>query len=152
MGRLSLTLLGAPEVRHAGRVVTFPTRKALALLAYLAAEGGRHSREKLTALFWPESDARHGRGALRTTLNHLRGVLEEETGESHLIVEHGAVGLNFVSDVDLDLHTLQVAFTLVRSSSRASREEPGSLPAPGCRRPLSRRFSGRLFAQRCPGL
>ena len=75
MGHLTLLLLGTPEIRHAGQVASFPTRKALALLTYLAVEGGLHSREKLTALFWPESDADRGRTVLRRTLAYLREVL-----------------------------------------------------------------------------
>ena len=68
MGQLDLAFLGTPEVRHAGQVVTFRTRKALALLVYLVVKGGLHSREKLTALFWPESDEEQSRATLRSTL------------------------------------------------------------------------------------
>lgn len=50
MGKLELSLLGTPQVRHAGRVLTFPTRKVLALLIYLVVEDGLHSREQLIAL------------------------------------------------------------------------------------------------------
>jgi DNA-binding SARP family transcriptional activator len=56
IGRLILRLLGTPEVSHASRLLTFPTCNVLALLAYLAIEQGRHSRDKLTALLWPDSD------------------------------------------------------------------------------------------------
>jgi predicted ATPase/DNA-binding SARP family transcriptional activator len=121
MGRLELAWLGTPDVRHAGAAVTFPTRKALALLAYLAVEGGMHSREKLSALFWPESDAEHGRTALRKTLAFLRTALRD-TGDPqpapaapHLIVAREALGLNTASDLDLDLQTLQTAWTLART-------------------------------------
>jgi len=40
MGQLHLALLGTPEVRHGGQIVTFRTRKALALLTYLVDEVG----------------------------------------------------------------------------------------------------------------
>jgi len=56
MGRLSLRLLGALEVRHADAPVSFATRKALALLAYLTLQSEPRTREKLTVLFWRESD------------------------------------------------------------------------------------------------
>jgi DNA-binding SARP family transcriptional activator len=72
MGLLQLKLLGAPEVRHAGQVVQFATRKALALLIYLAVEGDKQPREKLTALFWLESDGERSCAALRRTLAFLR--------------------------------------------------------------------------------
>ena len=58
-------------------MVTFPTRKALALLSYLVVEGGVQPRERITALFWPESRADLGRAALRKTLAYLRQALGE---------------------------------------------------------------------------
>ena len=118
MGQLNLALLGAPEVRHAGQDVTFRTRKALALLIYLVVEGGRHSREKLTALFWPESDEEQSRATLRSTLFYVRKTLEELSNPplSHLLIEHNTIGFNSASDFDLDLNTLQAAWTLARTS------------------------------------
>src|SRR5689334_19840809 len=91
MSRLELRLLGAPQVERAGHPIKFPTRKAAALLIYLAVEGGRHSRERLTALFWPESDAAHGRAALRSTLGYLRAALEG--GDPPLLAEHDALSV-----------------------------------------------------------
>src|SRR5690242_2194519 len=60
---LHLDLLGGFSASlDRARPCTLPTRKAQALLAYLAVPAGRfHSRDKLTALFWgeaPESQAR----------------------------------------------------------------------------------------------
>ena len=129
MSRLRLALLGAPEVCHAGQVLAFRTRKTLALLIYLAVEGGHHSREKLTALFWPESDEGHGRTMLRRTLLFLRQALGEATdiaddGRSaepphHLIVERHALSFNAAADCDLDLHTLQAAIGLTKAPDLA---------------------------------
>ena len=56
MSALKIALLGPPEVDHQDRRLTFPDRKVLALLAYLATEGGMQERQKLTRLLWPESD------------------------------------------------------------------------------------------------
>lgn len=54
--------------------------KRIALLAYLAASPLRpHRRDTLTALFWPELDEDHARGALRQLLRGLRQVLDPET-------------------------------------------------------------------------
>src|SRR5438105_1775350 len=126
MGRLRLALLGTPEVRHAEEVLTFPTRKTLALLVYLAVEKGLHTRDKLTAFFWPESDVMRGPAPLRNTLGHLRSVLRDAPGEpqtqgdgrqTHLIVERDALGFDFTSDYDLDLFIVESAFTLIRSPS-----------------------------------
>src|SRR4051812_40513746 len=96
MGQLSLTLLSAPRVYHAEKALTFPTRKALALLVYLAVEKGFHSREKLAGLFWPNSDGEHARIVLRRTLALLRRTLGQVPGEpSHLLSTGDLLGLNF---------------------------------------------------------
>jgi predicted ATPase/DNA-binding SARP family transcriptional activator len=123
MGQLHLALLGTPEVRHAGQDVTFRTRKALALLIYLVVKGGLHSREKLTALFWPESDEEQSRATLRSTLVYVRKTLGEMSNPamSHLLVEHDTIGFNSASDFDLDLNTLQTAWQLARTSSGTPR-------------------------------
>src|SRR2546430_15080477 len=76
MSQLHLSLLGTPVVKHGERTLTFSTRKALALLVYLAVEGGTHPRKTLSEAFWPELDAQHGRAALRATLLELRKLLE----------------------------------------------------------------------------
>lgn len=116
MGRLSLALLGTPEVRHDGRLLSFRTRKSVALLLYLAAEGGLHSREKITALLWPESDDERGRGSLRSALNFLRGELRDDgDAASHLVVGRDLLGFAFDSDYDLDVHHLKAAFALARA-------------------------------------
>jgi DNA-binding SARP family transcriptional activator len=124
MSILKIALLGPPEVSHFDRRLTFPDRKALALLAYFAAEDGMHERQRLSRLFWPDSDSAHGRTALRITLHHLRRVLEEDAKpehESHLLITHDALGLNMGSDIDLDLHTLQAAWSV--GHDQAVREE-----------------------------
>jgi len=121
MGRLSVALLGTPQITHAGRPVAFPTRKSEALLIFLAVEGGFHSRERLTTLLWPESDEEHARGSLRSALASLRQALaeaQEQHGPSHLRVERTLLALAEDSDVDLDLHRLRDAADLARGSSR----------------------------------
>jgi two-component SAPR family response regulator len=95
VGKLTLNLLGPPEVSHDGRRVRFRARKALALLAYLAAEG---SRGEITALLWPASDERRDRTALRSVLSSLRGTLEEAATSSagwlERLLTHPVKGLN----------------------------------------------------------
>lgn len=119
MGDLYLTLLGPPEVRHADQVLHFPTRKELALLIYLAVEGGIHSRKNLSEQFWPEGDAKHGRAALRISLLHLRQLLREDTNVepvSHFLIKRDTLGLDLTSALDLDLHTLQEAWSAAHAS------------------------------------
>src|SRR5438132_13560883 len=116
MSILKIALLGPPEVEHGDHWLTFPDRKALALLAYLAAEGDVQERQKLTRLLWPESDMAHGRTALRITLLHLRHILEENVSperEAHLLITHDTLGLDLASSIDLDLHALETAWKLV---------------------------------------
>jgi DNA-binding SARP family transcriptional activator len=117
MSALKIALLGPPEVSHRDHRLTFPDSKGLALLAYLATEGGVHERQKLTRLLWPESDMARGRTALRIALLHLRRVLEEDAspeGESHLLITHDTIGLDLASGIDLDLHALEAAWKLMR--------------------------------------
>lgn len=75
MNPLHLLLLGTPELWLGNEQIILPTRKTLALLVYLALAGNRQSRERLMVLFWPESDEKRSRGALRTTLTYLRRAL-----------------------------------------------------------------------------
>src|SRR3712207_3231243 len=83
--RLSIRLLGPPEVSVGGRPLRFGTKKSLALLCYLAAEGRRHPRRELAELLWPESDERHARTDLRSALAKLRKTLGEDStpGDTH---------------------------------------------------------------------
>ena len=112
MGRLDLKLLGSPEVYQDDHRLRFRARKSLALLAYLAAEGGLHRREKLVALLWPRSNDARGRAALRSALAGLRGALSE-TGEPseapHLLAEGDSLGLRSGPDTHLDLHAVEAA-------------------------------------------
>src|SRR3712207_5880024 len=103
MAALSVAVLGPPDVRHGQRCLTFPTRKTLAVLVYLLVEGGVHPRDKLTALFWPDSNEGSGRASLRTTLARLREGLEETTDDRHLIVDRNVVRFDTSSDFALDL-------------------------------------------------
>src|ERR1700724_3857534 len=127
MGDLYFTLLGPPEVRHADEALMFSTRKELALLIYLAVEGRAHLRKKLSELFWPESDAKHGRAALRTTLLNLRHMLGEGDGVdllTHLLIKRDTLGLDLTSAIELDLHILQDAWALARASTAATLSMP----------------------------
>ncbi len=112
MSQLQLSLLGTPVVKHGERTLTFSTRKALALLVYLAVEGGTHPRKTLSEAFWPELDAEHGRAALRATLLELRKLLERSHGpgeRAHLLVERDTLGFDQGSPLLLDLRLVESA-------------------------------------------
>lgn len=121
MTRLNLAFLGTPQIRWGEQLVTFSTRKALALLTYLAVEGGVHSRDKLAALFWPESDTERSRGALRTALTYLKGALRGTTAsaQAYLVIGNDTLGFNFSSDYQLDVQALQEAYNECRQPSLA---------------------------------
>ncbi len=110
MSQLQMSLPGAPVVKHGERTLTFSTRKALALLVYLAVEGGLHTRQTLSEALWPELDAEHGRAALRATLLELRKLLERShaPGErTHLLVERETLALEQNSSLLLDLRIVE---------------------------------------------
>ena len=75
---LEIALLGPPRVERDGKRVTFDTRKATALLAYLALADRPLLREALCDLLWPAHDPGRARGALRRTLSTLRRAVGEE--------------------------------------------------------------------------
>src|SRR5439155_20445810 len=99
----------------------FPTRKAEAILLYLAAEGGVHPREKVTSLFWPDSDADHARGNLRSTLGLLRAALEDAGASGdvqHVYANRESLGFIATAESDLDLDAVRSAATLARDTSQ----------------------------------
>jgi len=77
--RLTLTLLGGFQVRvDPGVALTLPSKKAQALLAYLALPPGRaHPRGKLSALLWGDMREEQARSGLRQALFALRKALKE---------------------------------------------------------------------------
>lgn len=97
---LSLRLLGSPQIVIDGQTVTFESRKAVALLAYLVVQAQPCGRAALAAMFWPESDQRRARGALRYTLSLLRRELDADWIDAGQQVV--ALRLNADCDVDVE--------------------------------------------------
>ena len=104
---LEIRLLGPPEVFHGGIAVKFAARKALALFAYLVVETGAHPREKLQAIFWPESETRKAQSALRSTLARIKEALRGV--DEPLWIEGDRVGFNASSASFLDLNLVAQA-------------------------------------------
>ena len=102
--RVTLHLLGSPRLERAGQRVEVDTRKAIALMAYLALTRERQGRDKLAALLWPEADDESARGALRRTLSVLRAAL----GDRWLRVDRTSVGLE-PDGTCIDLVALEAA-------------------------------------------
>jgi DNA-binding SARP family transcriptional activator len=116
---LSIKLLGSPEVKLEGRNLWFGRKKALALLCYLATEGGKRPRAELAEFLWPQSDTRRARTDLRSTLAGIRKSLGEEggrggsEGDRLLAVDGDLLGVK-PRGVELDLRALEAALSLAR--------------------------------------
>src|SRR6266498_197134 len=125
MTGLRVALLGSPRIEVAGMPLRVDTRKAVALLAYLACSGRRHGRDQLAVLLWPDADDAHARAALRRTLsalNHALGSAARVGGDR--------AGLELIAP-GMDLG--------VRRFRRAAASRGGAAP---------RRLPGRLLAAR----
>jgi DNA-binding SARP family transcriptional activator/tetratricopeptide (TPR) repeat protein len=142
---LSIRVLGLPEVSFEGRRLRFGRKKVLALLCYLAAEGGMPPRRELAELLWPQSDERHARTGLRSTLARLRKTLgegsappgQEEVG--FLVIEGELLGLA-PHAIYLDLKALEAAVAL----SKGETSPAGSSSDAVERRDLIGRLEGGL--------
>ncbi len=76
--RLRIDILGGLAVRFAGNPVELSSRKAKALVAYLACSpNGTASREHLVGLLWSESAEDKARASLRQVLRALRQSFQE---------------------------------------------------------------------------
>ena len=154
MSQLQLSLLGTPVVKHGERTLTFSTRKALALLVYLAVEGGSHPRKTLSESFWPELDAEHGRAALRATLLELRKLLERTHGpgeRAHLLIERDMLGFDQGSPLILDLRLVESAGKQVGRGvepQAGQAREAVAGPARAGHMPGPRSIPGQLHAAR----
>jgi DNA-binding SARP family transcriptional activator/predicted ATPase len=116
LSRLKLSFLGPPQVELDGEQVSFDTRKAVALLAYLACERRPHSRETLATLFWPEYEAGRAFHNLRRSLWSINKAL----GKGWLESDSEQVALGSREELWLDVEAF-------RGEASA---EPGAGPAP----------------------
>src|SRR5256886_4226400 len=83
---IELRMLGTLDLKGTdGRAVhsILAQPKRLALLAYLAVHSARVRRDSVVALFWPELDTAHARGALRQSLRFLRRELGDGILNGH---------------------------------------------------------------------
>ena len=78
MPSLRLYLLGTPRIMHGGIAVEPDTRKATAMLAYLAVTNHPQTRDALAALLYPDYDDIHARGALRRTLHAVNKMFQDK--------------------------------------------------------------------------
>ena len=93
---IRLTLFGPPRLEVGGATAPVDTRKALALVAYVAMAERPQPRDVLVELLWPDVPAERGRATLRRTLSTLRSALggrwvEADRAVVRLAAEGGAV-------------------------------------------------------------
>jgi DNA-binding SARP family transcriptional activator len=119
---LELALLGSPEVRLRGQPLNLPTRKALALLVYLACEPGVHPREKLASMLWPDNDETGGRTALRKALGFLTAEFELRGKMLFLNVNRDALSFKSDPSVAHHLQDLELAAKQARNPDDADLE------------------------------
>lgn len=118
MSHLKIYLLGAPLIELDGKSADFDTRKAIALLAYLAVTGESHTRDSLSTLLWPELDQSRARAALRRTLSALKSAV----GSEPLEIERDMVGFNPLEDVWLDVKDFLDYLEVVQTHGHSSEE------------------------------
>ncbi|NTU61975.1 MAG: AAA family ATPase [Chloroflexi bacterium] len=126
MPRLALTLFGSPRIELDQRPITVDTRKAIALLAYLALARQPHSRDALAALLWPEYDQSHAYAALRRTLSALNKAL----GGYGLAIERETIGLDDQADIWIDAEQFQNRLAECRAHDHAENEVCARCVAP----------------------
>ncbi|MEZ4831933.1 MAG: BTAD domain-containing putative transcriptional regulator [Caldilineaceae bacterium] len=104
--RLEIRLFGGLDLRLGGDVVgSLPTRKAEALLTYLACQKRPIGREVLADLLWDDRSQDQALANLRSILSSLRKVLKD-----HLLVTRQTVAFDRSSDhwLDVDAFTQQI--------------------------------------------
>ena len=99
---LEINTLSNPEIVIKNKKVTdFVSRKALALVIYLAINPGSRSREELAELLWSDQSQERATGNLRVVLTDVR----KKIGD-FLTVDRYSVSLQAENDVWVDVHQL----------------------------------------------
>jgi DNA-binding SARP family transcriptional activator len=83
--RLTIRLFGPPRLLRGSTEIRFDTRKAVALISFLAVNRQEQSRESLAALLWPELDRERSRAALRRTLSVAAAAVPEIAADGQAV-------------------------------------------------------------------
>lgn len=101
---LEIRLLGQFDVRLDGAEVKIGSRKAEALLAYLALNAGKSGRrERLAGLLWPEATEDNARTYVRQALWRIRKAI----GEECLLADRATISFNTEAAYWLDVDALE---------------------------------------------
>ncbi|HUS17750.1 MAG TPA: BTAD domain-containing putative transcriptional regulator [Chloroflexia bacterium] len=120
---LEISTLGGLQIRRDGAPVgEFASRKAEALLVYLACTRRPQAREVLADLLWDERAADQALANLRALLSNLRRYLAP-----HLLITRETVGFNTASNYRLDVTELEAALATLPARGRGSRLAPADV-------------------------
>jgi predicted ATPase/DNA-binding SARP family transcriptional activator len=101
--QLALHFLGSPQIHLDHEPVSADRRKAVALVAYLAVEGGPHTRDSMSALLWPDYE----QSKAFTNLRHTLWEVQQAIGEGWIVADRETVRLNADADISLDIHRFE---------------------------------------------
>ncbi len=104
---LALHFLGPPQIHLDDTSLTLERRKGIALLAYLAVEGARHTRASLSALLWPDQEGSKAYKNLRQILWELG----QSMGEGWIAADRESIGLSQERDIWLDVREFESRLT-----------------------------------------
>ncbi len=121
--KLTISLLGPPQIELDGAPIEVDTRKAIALIAYLAMAEEPQSRSSLAAMLWPDSDEQRARTALRRTL----AALNKGIGKDWIEANRATLALLPHPDLWIDVHQFEAAV-------KAGRRQAGGGDPAGCAR------------------
>ena len=103
---LTVRLLGAPQFSEGAQPVVCTSKKSLALFAYLALSGKRHTRHDLAALLWGRRDVDAARTSLRVALHRLPAPLVQ-----CLHLERDSVGIDPAAAAIVDVDRFEALAT-----------------------------------------
>ncbi len=95
--RFYLKLFGSPRLYYLNNHVKLGTRKAMALLCYLAIRQAPVQRHELDALLWPEKDEKRARRSLRDEISRINRTIGED------IVLSSGQELSLSTDIAVDV-------------------------------------------------
>ena len=99
MGHLAVFALGPLQIELDGKPLQTSRHKALALLVYLALQTGKHTREALSSLLWPDYEQKKAFAYLRRTIWEAHNLLDK----SWLKVDRKTVCFSPDADIKLDV-------------------------------------------------
>jgi DNA-binding SARP family transcriptional activator len=118
----TLFTTGAMRLVIDDREAVLSSRKALAILTYLALQPGRsESRERVAALLWSDSGGEHGRAALRQTLRRLK----QDLGPAEELIDADRSTLRLTAPVSVDIVDAIAAAASGAPPALPPGEEPG---------------------------